>query len=102
MSSLLDMIGAFIAMLLSAAFLHFGAAGDSRPTTPIAEVSHSTAASVPAGDPVIDTESDAKASPAALAHVHARHLAAHSHCHGSAGAMPALDAVRTPSPLRRS
>lgn len=98
MSSLHDMISAFIAMLMSAAFLHFGATGDSRPAKPVASASHASLASLPVGE----TDSDDKAAPPATAHAPARHLAVRSHCHGSAGALPAMEAVRATSPLRRS
>lgn len=98
MSSLHDMISAFIAMLMSAAFLHFGATGDSRPVKPVASASHASLASLPVGE----SDSDDKTAPSAAAHAPARHLAVRSHCHGSAGAMPAMEAVRATSPLRRS
>jgi hypothetical protein len=109
MSSLYDMFSAFIAMLMSAAFLHFGAAGDSHPATSIASASHSASASVSVIDRREDTpdniqdagQDTVKPSPTAPVHAHVRHMAAHSHCPRSTGASPTLDAVRTPSPLRR-
>lgn len=84
------MISALIAMLMSAAFLHFGATGDSRPVKPVAEASH--AAVTP--QPIETASTVATRTPA-------HHLTAHSHCHGAAGAMPSMDAVRATSPLRR-
>ena len=96
MSSFFDMISAFIAMLMSAAFLHFGAAGESHPATPPPAASHTVASSA---DPVVD-ENDMPA-PAKPAHTHVRHLAAQCHEHGAMGAAPTVDAVRAPSPLRR-
>ncbi len=98
MSSFFDMISAFIAMLMSAAFLHFGAAGESHPVTPAPTASHTVASSAEA-DPVID-ESDMSA-PAKPARSPVRHLAARCHGHGAMGAAPMVDAVRAPSPLRR-
>ncbi len=98
MSSIHDMISAFVAMLMSAAFLHFGATGDSPPAKPAAATAH---ASVAALSPIADTASDDKAVPPPAAHATVHHLAMRSHCHGSAGALPAVDAVRTASPLRR-
>jgi len=97
MSSFFDMISAFIAMLMSAAFLHFGAAGDSRPATPPPSASHTIASAAPAPpsvDPVVDDSEDTTAAPAP-AHPHTRR-----HCHAASGAPPMLDTVRTPSPLR--
>ncbi len=91
MSSIHDMISAFIAMLMSAAFLHFGATGDSRPVKPVAEAAHASIAP----QPVVETASTT------TTHTSTHRLTAHSHCHGSAGAMPSMDAVRATSPLRR-
>ena len=96
MSSFFDMISAFIAMLMSAALLHFGAAGESRPAAPLPAVSHTVASSA---DPVID-ENDMSA-PAKPTRSPVHHLAAQCHGHGAAGAAPMVDAVRAPSPLRR-
>ena len=94
MSSLYDMFSAFVAMLISAAFLHFGAAGDSRPAAPVATPAHSVA--------VIDTDRDEPVSTTPPPRNHVHKLSTQSHCHGSAGAMPVMDAVRAASPLRRS
>jgi len=99
MSSFFDMISAFIAMLMSAAFLHFGAAGVSRSATPPATPSHTVASSADAADPVVD-ESDMSA-PAKPARNRVRHMASQCHGHGAMGAAPTVDAVRAPSPLRR-
>ncbi len=100
MSSFFDMISAFIAMLMSAAFLHFGAAGDSRPDTPPPSASHTIASAAPVPssvDPVVDDSMDNTAAPPPVsAHKHARR-----HCHAASGAPPMLDTVRTPSPVRR-
>lgn len=101
MSSIHDMISAFIAMLMSAAFLHFGATGDSRPVKPATPAVHVSVAARSAISPVVDTESDDDGTPPPAPRAPARHLAVRSHCHGSAGAMPAMDAVRATSPLRR-
>ena len=95
MSSIHDMISALIAMLMSAAFLHFGATGDSPPAKPIPHPAPASAASASI------IESDDKDVSAAAPRAPAHHLALRSHCHGSAGAMPTLDAVRATSPLRR-
>ncbi len=105
MSALYDMISAFIAMLISAALLHFGAAGESHPAMPVASISHavaSSAAAEPDADPVIDDhdDDDTMAMPAAHSRHHPHHLSAHGHRHGAAGGQPVIDAVRAPSPLR--
>ncbi len=97
MSSFFDMISAFIAMLISAALLHFGAAGESHPT-PQPATSHTVASSAEA-DPVVD-DSDMSV-PAKPARSRIRHLAAQCHRHDAAGAAPTVDTVRAPSPLRR-
>jgi len=96
MSSIFDMISAFIAMLMSAAFLHFGASGDSRPATP-PSASHTIASAAPASpsiDPVAGDSEDTTAAPAPA------HPRTRRHCHAASGAPPMLDTVRTPSPLR--
>jgi len=101
MSSLYDMISAFIAMLMSAAFLHFGAAGDSRPATPVAQVSPPTAASpakTDASDALIE-DSDDTAAVKPVRH-QARHAVAKCHKHGVSGGAGVMDTVRAPSPLR--
>ena len=98
MSAFYDMISAFVAMLMSAAFLHFGAA-ESHPV-PNAPPSQAMAASMatpeaPAADPADD---DAPSPPAAAVRPHARHLSAHRQCHG---APPTLETVHAASPVRR-
>ena len=104
MSSFFDMISAFIAMLMSAAFLHFGASGDSPPVVAAAPASNALASSAtPAVDPVVDDGDDAAIAPvtAPAVHHHARRLAAHCHGHDVSGGAPAMVTVRAPSPLRR-
>ena len=96
MSSFFDMISAFIAMLMSAAFLHFGAAGESHPVTPAPTASHTVASSA---DPIVD-END-MSMPAKPSHAPVRHLAAQCHRHDATGVAPMVDTVRAPSPLRR-
>ncbi len=102
MSILHDIISALIALLMSAAFLHFGAASDSRPATPVASTSQSVAASaVSPESPVTDDENDNDAPPPVSArHHHAPHLSARGHTPAAHGAPPVIDAVRAPSPLR--
>jgi hypothetical protein len=90
MSGLYDMISAFIALLMSAAFLHFGAAGESRP----APASHAMASSA-AADPVVDARDDAVPTR------EIQPLPPRRHCHGHASGQPTLDTIRAPSPLRR-
>ena len=97
MSALYDMISAFIALLMSAALLHFGASSESRPA-PETPATHALAsASAPAADPVVDDGGDAPAPPCR----HAHHQSAHRHSHGEAGAQPMLETMRAPSPARR-
>ncbi len=104
MSSLYDMISAFIAMLMSAAFLHFGAAGDSHPTTPVALVSPppaTSAARTEPADAVMDDSSDSDDATRAKAVRHqAKHLAAQCRKHGVSGGAGVMDTVRAQSPLR--
>jgi hypothetical protein len=101
MSSLYDMISAFIAMLMSAAFLHFGAAGDSRPATPVAQVSPPPAASparAESADAVIDDNDEAtRVKPVRN---QARHAVAQCRKHGDTGGSGVIDTVRAQSPLR--
>jgi len=106
MSSFLDMISAFIAMLISAALLHFGAASESHPATPVASAaSHSLASPAstnPLADPVTDDDDhggDIPATPAADHRGHAHRLSAHQ-CPRSHAAPPVVETVRAPSPLR--
>ncbi|MGZ3305817.1 MAG: hypothetical protein ACXU8U_08145 [Asticcacaulis sp.] len=109
MSSLLDMISAFIALLMSAAFLHFGANGDApRQNHPAPVASQAaaswSAASLPAPDSTNETDSPAHvtvhAAKAARKHVpHAR--LTQRVCPRSYGGQPVLNALRSPSPARR-
>ncbi len=104
MSSFLDMISAFIAMLMSAAFLHFGAAGES-PVAKQAPTASRTVASSAEADPVLEDSPLSASAPAKPARPAVRHLAAQCHGHGGPNsgmaAAPMVDTVRAPSPLRR-
>jgi|SRR6185437_12192806 len=95
MSAIYDMIGAFVALLMSAAFLHFGAA-ESRPAPAASQaVAASATSEAPRTDPAADD--DAAITPAAAIQPHARHRSAHRQCHG---APPTLETVHAASPVR--
>jgi len=105
MSSLYDMISAFIAMLMSAAFLHFGAAGDSRTITPVAQVSPPAASPPAKSDAVVDDADRPDADNESVAPVkparhQARHAAARHHARVVSGGVGVMDTMRALSPLR--
>ena len=101
MSSFFDTISAFVAMLMSAAFLHFGAAGDSPPVTAAAPASHALASSATSSVDRVADNGDASTATSPAARHRAHRLAVHCHGHDVSGGAPAMVTVRAPSPLRR-